>query len=186
MPPAVASRLPRRRCAEVDYPAGDLPPEISLAPAYPGYYLVRRPRLGRVLADRRDSCRTPFLYEWDVRRLLRGHARGKRRFDRRPLKPKPKRDRWKRWQLELQFRVDGRNVRTPYHRVVGLAVCPCTTDEAGYEVDPFFVKLGGLTEGLWDGFWEVHHSNWNPRDNTSGNLFTLWHSYHRRLRREQD
>ena len=185
MPPLVADRLPRRRCVEAgaNYPIGNLPLQISLAPAYPGYYLVRRRYVGRILADRRDPCRTPFAYEWDVRRKLRAHDRGRRQFDRRVLKPIPKRDRNNRWQLELQFRVDGRRVRTPYHCVVGLSVCPCSTDEEGYEVDPFFVQLGGLTQRLWDNFWEVHHGNWDARDNTAGNLFVLWHDHHRPLQR---
>ena len=178
MPPLVGDRLSRRRCIEAraSYPIGSLPLVIPLAPAYPGYYLVRRRYVGRILADRRDFCRTPFLYEYDVRRKLRAHDRGRRQFDRRVLRPVPKRDRNNRWQLELQFRVGGRRVRTPYHRVVGLCVCPCSTDGEGYEVDPFFVQLGGLTQQLWDNFWEVHHGNWNARNNTAGNLFVLWPS----------
>lgn len=190
MPPLVPSSLPRRRCPEFadllgssSVPGGGLPKEVLLSLAYPGYYLIRRKYVGQVLADHRDSCRTPFTFQYDVRRLLRGHGHGSRRFDQRPLRPKPKRDRRGRWQLELQLYVGGKRVRTPYHRVVGLAVWPCTTDEDGEEVEPFFVQLGGLTQGLYDGFWEVHHGNWNPRDNTAANLFVLGHEFHRRLQR---
>ena len=42
MSPIVVARFPRRRRVEAErsYPAHDLPLEISLAPAYPGYFLL--------------------------------------------------------------------------------------------------------------------------------------------------
>ena len=45
--------------------------------------------------------------------------------------------------------------------------------------------MGDLTLGLYDDFWEVHHGNGDPRDNTAGNLYTLWWEVHRRLPRER-
>ena len=66
-----------------------------------------------------------------------------------------------------------------YHRVVGLTVCPCTTDEVGQEVEPFFV------DPAWEGWWEVHHGK--PKDThdcRAGNLFTLWWLHHRHLAKQ--
>ena len=193
MPPLVPNRLARRHVglgAEMlgllPFPAGGLPKEVDLRPAYPGYFLVRRKYVLRIFADPSDSNREPFVVQYDIRRQLRGHARGRRRFARQPLKPKPKRDRYNRWQLEIQFKVNGKNKRTPYHRVVGLHICPCTTDSRGATCDPFMVNLGALTHGLHDNEWEIHHGDWNPPNNTVGNLFTLRAKEHRRLRRPPD
>jgi hypothetical protein len=44
------------------------------------------------------------------------------------------------------------------------------------KVDPYMVPLGGLTErhapaelrGLFDQWWDVHHADWNPRNNHPG------------------
>ena len=88
-----------------------------------------------------------------------------------------------RGQLEVQFAKDGKRYRTPYHRVVGLKLCPCTTDHEGWGVDPFMVQIGGLADGLYDHFWEVHHDNHDVRDNSVGNLFTLWWEIHQQLPR---
>ena len=189
MPLPVPSRLARRTFLYAEYlglspfPSGDLPDEINLAPAYPGYFLVKRHFVRRILAHRRDENRKPFIVQYDIKRELRGHGRGRRRFASRPLLPKPAHNKKGRWQLEVQLSIGGKRIKTPYHRLVGLSVCPCTTDSEGYEVDPFTVKLGGLTEGLYDSFWEVHHGNASTRDNTAGNLFTLWWEVHRRLPR---
>ena len=136
-----------------------------------------------MLAHRDDPDRRPFYCQYDIRRELRGRWRRWRRWDRRPLLPIPSRDRYGRWQLEVQFRLGGRTIRTPYHRVVGLKLCPCTTDHEGWEVDPFMVQIGGLTDGLDDTFWEVHHDNHDVRDNSVGNLFTLWWEVHQQLPR---
>ena len=49
------------------------------------------------------------------------------------------------------------------------------TDSEGLELVLHFCCGGDqLTDGLRDGWWEVHHGNWNARDNTAGNLFTPW------------
>ena len=154
-----------------------------MAPAYPGYFLVRRTHVRRVLARGDDPDRRPFYCQYDIRRELRGRSRRWRRWDRRPLLPIPNRDRYGRWQLEVQFAKGGKTIRTPYHRVVGLELCPCTTDREGWEVDPFMVQMGGLTDGLYDQFWEVHHDNHDVRDNSVGNLFTLWWQVHQQLPR---
>ena len=63
---------------------------------------------------------------------------------------------------------------------------PCTTDSRGATCDPFMVNLGALTHGLHDNEWEIHHGDWNPPNNTVGNLFTLRAKEHRRLRRPPD
>ena len=76
-----------------------------------------------------------------------------------------------------------KQIRTPYARVVGLAVCPCTVDNDGYEVDPFMVKPRETTHGRADTEWEVHHASWSTRDNTVGNLFTLPKVVHRQLKK---
>ena len=189
MPQLVARRLRRRfflhaECAGLKpFPAGDLPDEIDLAPAYPNYVLVRRKFVRRILAHRRDANRAPFFVQYDIWRALRGKNKRGRRFAKKPLLPYPLYNKRSRWQLEVQFKVGNRNKRTPYHRLVGLTCCPCTTDEHGYETDPFFVRLGGLTRGLYDGFWEVHHGDGNLRKNTAGNLFALWWEVHRGLPR---
>ena len=190
MPALVPARLPRRTCRDAaellglrPFPAGGLPREVSLAPAYPGYFLVRRKHVRRVLAHRDDDDRRPFYCQYDIRRELRGRSRRWRRFDRRPLLPIPNRDRYGRWQLEVQFAKDGKRYRTPYHRVVGLKLCPCTTDHEGWEVDPFMVQIGGLTDGLYDHFWEVRHDNRDVRDYSVGNLFTPWWEVRQRLPR---
>ena len=193
MPPLVPARLPRRHVdlgAELlgllPFPAGGLPKEVNLEPVYPGYFLVRRRYVLRIFAHRDDANRQPFLMQYDIRRVLRGHARGNRRFARRHLHPVPKKDRHRRWQLEVQFKVNGVNKRTPYHRVVGLSVCPCTIDSHGEEVEPFQVKLGCLTDGQSDRNWEIHHGDWNPRNNLASNLYTLPREVHRRLKRPTD
>ncbi len=92
------------------------------------------------------------------------------------------------WQLDLQFRVKcpgggSKTVRTPYHRVVGLKLCPCTSDELGAEVEPFQVRLGQLTGGRSEKTWEVHHGDDNTRNNAVANLFTLFKVLHTRLKR---
>ena len=196
MPARVPTRLGPRLSLELaelglaKYPAGGLPKEIDLSPAFPGYVLVRRDYVGRVLADRRDPCREPFIFQYDVRRLLRGCGRGSRRFDKRPLKPTPSRNRKGRWQLELRFSVKrpekrAKTIRTPYARVVGLSLCPCTVDDEGYEVEPFWVNPRARTKGRADTEWEVHHASWSPRNNTVGNLYTLPRAVHKKLKKPQ-
>ena len=191
MPAPVPVRLPRRSPLGAEYlglrpfPAGGLPAMVDLAPAYPGYVLFRRRFVRRILAHPDDICRTPFIVQYDILRKLRAHDRGPRRFAKRPLLPVPKYNKRGRWQLDVVFYINGVRRRTGYHRLVGLSVCPCTTDSHGYECDPFRVRLGDLTLGLYDDFWEVHHGNGNPRDNTAGNLYTLWWEVHSRLPRDR-
>ena len=165
----------------------DLPKEISLSPAYPGYVLVRRLYVGHVPADPRDDDRRPFKVEYDIRRLLRGRrsrARGER-FDRRPVTPKPceHSNRRGRWQLEVRFHVGRRLARTSYHRIVALKIHYCTTDQWGMEIEPFQARLGGLTNGLYDEWWEVDHDDGNTRNNLLDNLYIYWWAYHRTLER---
>ena len=194
MPSRVPIRLYRRNSLELEelgiapFPSGGLPKEVSLEPAFPGYVLVRRDYVGRVLAASDDPDRTPFIYQYDVKRVLRGHGRGSRRFGKQDLKPSPSKNKWGRRQLELRFTVrrpgmKSKTIRTPYARVVGLSLCPCTVDDDGCEVDPFWVKLRGTTNRRADTEWEVHHASWSTRDNTVGNLFTLPKKVHRRLKR---
>jgi len=168
------------------FPAAGLPDEIDLAPAYPNYVMVRRKYVRRVLAHPRDENREPFIVQYDIWRVLRGKNRRGRRFAKRPLLPCPAHNRRGRWQLEVVFKVGNKNRRTPYHRLVGLACCPCTSDHLGFEWAsgcPFFVRPGELTNGLYEWFWEVHHGDGNLRNNTAGNLFTLWWEVHRGLPR---
>ena len=163
--------------------SGDLPQEVNLAPAYPGYFLVRRKYIQNIRADPRDTCRRTFSAEFEIRRELRSRRRHWRRFDDRPVMPKPARNKFGRWQLEVRFCVNGRTVRTPYHRVVGLTTMVCTKDHLGFECEPFQVFLGGLTQGLYDTFWEVDHGDKNTRNNNVSNLNVLWWEYHRSLQR---
>ena len=194
MPARVPLRLYTRNSLELEelgiapYPSGGLPNEVSLEPAYPGYVLVRRDFVGRVLAADGDPDRTPFIYQYDVKRFLRGHGRGARRFAKDDLKPSPSKNKYGRRQLELRFSVKrpgkkSKTIRTPYARVVGLSLCPCTVDDDGCEVEPFWVKLRDTNHGRKDVDWEVHHASWSTRDNTVANLFTLPKAVHRRLKR---
>ena len=80
-------------------------------------------------------------------------------------------------------RARGKLKRTPYHRLVALSVLPCHTDNLKREIEPFWINLGGLTRGLWDGFWEVDHDDGNPRNNMHCNLYVCWWGYHRSLQR---
>ena len=179
MPAAVPLRLPRRTFLDAEYaglenfPAGGLPAEVSLAPAYPGYVLVRRDYVRHIPAHHTDNCRKPFIIQYDIRRLRR-ERKARNRFDGRRLRPTPKYNRKGRWQLDVVLTVGGKKKRTGCHRLIGLSVCPCTTDSRGFEVDPYKVSLGRLTRGLYDIFWEVHHGDQDTRNNTAGNLFTLW------------
>ena len=164
MPAVVPQRLRRRSFLHAEYlglvpfPSGALPAEISLAPAYPGYFLVRRAFVRRILAHRRDENRQPFIVQYDIRRENRGPRR-RHRFAKRPLLPYPCFNRRGRWQLEVQFNIGKRNKRTPYHRLVGLACCPCTTDSEGYEVDPFLVQLAWAVRWvLGSAPWEWGHT----------------------------
>ena len=184
-PKRVPTRLrklrPRRELERVNVgvrTAVDLPSLVSLAPAYPGYFLVKEQyeQIIHGAGGRR------FRYWYTIKRKLRGRNRGPRIWDQRGVRIEPNLDkRTKRWQLEVRMYVG--YVRTPYHRVLGLAVHPCTQDHKGYEVDPYWVVNGGLTKGLYDGFWEVHHGDWDTCDNTPWNLWVLWHSVHRALRK---
>ena len=72
---------------------------------------------------------------------------------------------------------------TTYHRVAALSALPCTTDHLGWEVEPFKVRLGGLTQGLYDTFWEVDHWDENPRNNRLDNLYIVWWRHHRSFSR---
>ena len=85
------------------------------------------------------------------------------------------------WRCSLR-RAEKR-IRTPFHRVVRLKLCPCTADHEGWEVDPYMVQIGGLTDGLYDHFWEVRHDNRDVRDYSVGNLFTPWWEVRQQLPR---
>ena len=160
----------------------DLPREINLAPTYPGYFLIRRRTVGYIRPADEDECRERFLVEYDVRRELSGR-RARSRFNQRPVRPTPKKDKNGRWQLELRLHARGKLRRTPYHRLVALSVLPCHTDNLGREIEPYWINLGGLTRGLWDGFWEVDHDDGNPRNNMHWNLYVYRWKYHRSLQR---
>ena len=184
MPPLVPLAL-RRRAPPADLahedvsvrPRRELPALISLAPTYPGYFLKRLKHQKLLYAAPADECRTPYKIWYEIRRELRGHGRGRRLWDKRPVQPRPSFDkRTKRWQLEVRLRVGGKQVRTPYHRVVGMTVWPVTEDAQRRCVEPFWAPLN-------DRRWEVHHGDWSTRDCTPDNLWVLWHAVHRRLAR---
>ena len=140
----------------------------------------------RVLAHPRDANREPFIVQYDIWRVLRGKNRRGRRFAKRPLLPYPACNRRNRWQLEVVITVGNKNMRTPYHRLVVLTCCPCTSDHFGFEWAsgcPLFVRLGDLTNGLYEWFWEVHHGDGNLRNNAAGNLCTLLWEVNRGLPR---
>ena len=154
--------------------------DIIPVPGLPGYYLHRirdrhgRAALKKVRPHRKDTDRSPFLVEYHIRRKLRGRGGGWGR----PLKLRPKRNGKKkpRWDLAMCL---GKSNCAYYHRVVGLAVCPCTTDEEGWEIDPYFLTPD------WFPWYEVHHGQ--PKDThncKAGNLFPLWWLYHRSLERQ--
>ena len=186
---------PKSRCFSIPLNArsarnnlpDDLRAEIQLPPPLDQYFLLWKGRPGKIGAKVGDPNREKFSYCYDIRRVCRG-KNSRRRFDRRKVTPQAKEDRYGRWQLEvnLQARKPGggfKAVKYPYHRLVGLMCWPCFIDHKGRTVDPFCVKLGGLTQGLYDRFWEVHHDNWNPRDNHPHNLWVLWWEVHQKLRR---
>ena len=69
----------------------------------------------KIVPDRKDPCRRPFLIEFDICRKLTGRRRRKEWG--KPLKVKPVRDLYGRWDLQVKF---GRRKST-YHRVVCMA-----------------------------------------------------------------
>ena len=71
----------------------------------------------------------------------------------------------------------GKSKTQYYHRLVAFTVCPCIHDEEGYNIDPFW----GTPD--WFSYYEIHHSDGNPKNNMSGNLFVLWWLFHRSLPR---
>ena len=89
----------------------------------------------------------------------------------------PSRSRWGRWDL----RVKMAGARPYYHRVIGFSIWPCTTAETaeGHEVDPYWV------DPAWEGWWEIHHWDKDPRNNLAGNLYPMWWAHHRRLERRR-
>lgn len=58
----------------------------------------------RIPARSRDSDRRIFLVDYEIRRLLGRKNRGSQRFARKALKPQPKLDKRRRWQLQVRLR----------------------------------------------------------------------------------
>ena len=82
--------------------------------------------------------------------------------------------------LGLRLHLGNRRyLHSTYHRMAALSALPCTTDHLGREVEPFQVHLRGLTQGLWDTFWEVDHWDEDSRNNRLDNLYILWWRFHR-------
>ena len=144
---------------------------------HPGYSLFRlrdgrgRLKVRKILPKAADPNRAPFLVEYEIRRKLRGRGGGWGKA----LSMSPKKDKDKRWDLRLPL---GRGRCAYYHRLVGLSVCPCTTDAEGAEVEPYFVEPSRAKR------YEVHHGR--PKDTHDcrcGNLFVLLKEHHRELAR---
>ena len=162
MPSRVPLRIARRsvdleELGVLPHPAGGLPKEINLGPAYPGYVLVRRKFVGRVLAHVRDERRTPFIYQYDVRRARWGAARC--------LQPKEASGTPGRYDLEVQLCRDHVRFWTSYHRLVGMTLLQCWHDSygnlltRGYTVPPH----------RW-GDYHAHHRNANAFDVSLSNV----------------
>ena len=68
-----------------------------------------------------------------------------------------------------------------FHRVVGLELCPITTDREGREVDPSFCTKRLMKQV------EVHHGGGHAdtHDCRAQNLFVLYKEHHRRLKKHK-
>ena len=87
------------------------------------------------------SCPSTIYYEscGDI-------ARRRRRWAKRPLMPQPAEDSNGRWQLEVRFQVRGQQLRTPYHRVVGLTVWDSYLPASAQSFH--LGKAGGASDGV--------------------------------------
>jgi hypothetical protein len=138
------------------------------------YFLHKLESVKRVQPRKSDRNRGPFLVDFVVRRKLKSGGWGKE------LKMSPHasgRGQKKRWDLVVCLR----SCKTVYvHRILGLSVCPVTTDRKGKEIEPFFATVSNMH------LFEVHHGH----DEVSGThdlrhdcLFPLYKEYHRTLSR---
>lgn len=122
--------------------------DIVPVTGYDGYYLHRlRDESGQMITKeikpkRSDPDRSPFVVEYEIRRW------GKSGRWCKPLTLAPKRNKYNRWDLRVTL---GQHRSAYFHRVAGLSLCPCTTDEEGREVEPFWV------DASWAPWYEVHH-----------------------------
>ena len=139
-----------------------------------GYYLHKLERVRKIQPRRQDFNRKPFLVDFVVRRKLKSGEWGKE------LKLTPHRSgrgKKKRWDLTMAL---GKCKSVYLHRVVGLSVCPITTDSEGYTVDPYFATLDNMRS------FDVHHGNCEisgTHDCRHDCLFPLWKKYHQSLAR---
>ena len=122
-----------------------------------------------------DRQQTPFLVEYDIRRLLRGKNRttdwGK------TLKLQAVVDRYGRGDLKVSL---GRGRAAFYHRLLAFEICPCCKDIDGRTVEPFFVDPSVARR------FEVHHGLPNDTHNcTAANLFVLYKEHHRSLTKKR-
>jgi hypothetical protein len=73
----------------------------------------------------------------------------------------------------------GKSKSLYFHRMLALTLWPCTTNEVGEEVEPFYVSRA------WGPYYEVDHDNTRTKDCRSGNLFVYWWAYHRSKKRKR-
>ena len=139
-----------------------------------GYFLHRLPTTRKIKPRREDVNRKPFLVDFVVRKKLKGGRWGKEL----KLTPhKSGRGTKKRWDLTMTI---GQCKSVYLHRIVGLSVCPITTDIQGYEVDPYFATVADMRN------YQVHHGNCEvsgTHDCRAQCLFPLWSKYHSTLAR---
>ena len=141
----------------------------------PGYGLFKRSRVLKILPKPHDKQQTPFLVEYDIRRLLRGKNRAQDWG--KALKLQAVVDRNGRGDLKVSLR---RGRSAFYHRLVAFEICPCCTDIEGRTIEPFWVDAADL------GRFEVHHGLPNDTHNcAASNLFVLYKEHHRSLTKKR-
>ena len=145
-----------------------------LCSIFTGYALFKLPRCQRIVPKKRDSNSSPFLVDFAVARVLRGRHRT-RRFGRK-LKLTPVVDRNGRGDLKVKL---GRRGMIFFHRLVGLEVCPVTTDREGFEVEFSWATAQNHKQ------FEIHHGReGDTHDCRAHNLFVLYKEHHRRLKKD--
>lgn len=139
-----------------------------------GYFLHKLAKVRRIQPSKADHNRCPFLIDFVVKRKLKNGDWGK---ELRITPHKSGRGRKKRWDLAMCL---GKKKTVYLHRVVGLSVCPVTTDREGFEIEPYFATLADMHQ------YEVHHGHYEvygTHDCRHEALFPLWKEYHRSLSR---
>jgi hypothetical protein len=144
-----------------------------LCSIFTGYALFKLTKVQKIRPKERDTESSPFRVDFGVARILKGRHRRKL-FGRR-LKLTPVVDRYGRGDLKVKL---GKHGTVFFHRLVGLEVCPVTTDREGFEVDFSWATAQNHKQ------FEIHHGVEGDTHNCRAlNLFVLYKEHHRRLKK---